>query len=285
MSRRPWTLALAGCLATGIATGQIRPIPSHPRDLQFESGDVDLPTVGDRRVQSAHGAVIYLAENHTFPLVEITLALRAGAFLEPLEMTGLAFLTASQMRRGGTTRLNADTFDERLESLGAKLDTMSGTTRSGTSLSVPSWALAEALDLLFEMLRRPGFQQDRLTVSRDNLVESLGRRNQDALEILEREWEWLMNGEDHFSTRPMTPATLERIDRGEMAAFHRSYWTPEQMILAVSGDFERQSLLAELERRFAEWPRSDLQAEPPLWPPPPPGPGTRILRSRIRRFR
>lgn len=269
--RRWWIVGLLGCCPVpALEGGDLPPIPPHPRDLQFAADRITLPSVDNRRVQLAAGPVVYLVENHALPLVEISLAMRVGGFLEPPPKAGLAFLTATQIRRGGASGLDADQFDNQTDLLGARLDTMSGNTRCGASLSVPTWALEEALDLFFRMLAEPGFQPDRLQVARGNLMESLSRRNEDALEILQRQWEWLMYGEDHFSTRPVTSTSLATIDRADLEEFHQDYWRPEQMILAVSGDFDRRSLLASLEDRFSLWPDAHLDRKPGPWPPSPP---------------
>lgn len=251
------------------ASGNVE-IPEHPRDLQFPDSPVQLPTAEGRRGVLSNGTVVYLAPDRTLPLVEITLALRAGSFLDPVDMAGLAYLTGAQIRRGGTDMLDADGFDDAVDSLGGRIDTVAGTTRSGASLSVPSWSLDEGLDLFFAMLERPAFQPDRLAAARSNLLESMSRRNENALEVLEREWQGLMYGEEHFSTRPLTPQSLGAIDRRDLVTFHENFWRPDRMILAVSGDFDRATLLAALEHRFASW-RSNAEPTPKVsWPPPAP---------------
>ncbi|MEE8138178.1 MAG: pitrilysin family protein, partial [Thermoanaerobaculia bacterium] len=172
------------------------------------------------------------------------------------------------LRRGGTELLPADPFDERADTLGARLDSTSGLTRGGASLSAMAWELDEALDLFFAMLARPAFQPDRLASAQRNLRESMQRRNEDPRAILEREWEWLTFGERHFSTRPVTPASLAAIRRQDLLSFHQRYWRPQQLIFAVSGDFRPQEMLAALNRRLAAWPESP--PENPLesrWPP------------------
>jgi len=259
-----------GFFASVIAWCETPELPTHPHRLQFSEERIRLPTVTGRRIQLTSGPVVFLAEDHSLPLVEISLALPVGSFLDPSEGVGLSYLTATQIRRGGAGDLDADRFDDRADFLGVRLHTMSGSTRSGATLSVPSWALTDGLDLLFAMLTQPSFQQDRLAVSRSNLLESLTRRNEDPLEVLEREWAWLMVGEDHFTTRLMTGASLENLDRRSLVEFHRDHWRPDRMVLAVSGDFHRQTLLSSLESRFIAWPRPDRNESPSGWPPPAP---------------
>lgn len=266
--RPGWVLGLlTGCLVTAHLGAEETGVASHPRDLQFAEGQVELPTAQDRRHQLSSGPVVYLATDHTLPMVEITVAMRGGSSLEPSDKTGLDFLTATQMRRGGAAGLAADQFDDQIEGLGALLDTMSGLTRTGATLSVPSWSLDEGLDLFFAMLTEPGFQPDRLAVARSNLLESLSRRNEGALEVLDREWKWLLYGEGQFQTRVMTPATLDALTRGDLAEHHAQYWRPQNMILAISGDFDEETLLADLENRFRGWPANDLEETATPWPP------------------
>lgn len=269
MTVLPVGIALATVMPS-ISSANPQPIPENPRQLQYPQRPVVLPSVENRRVVLTNGSVVYLAPDSTLPLVEISLASPVGSFLDPADQTGLAFLTGGQVRRGGAGDLDADGFDDRVDELGARIDTISGSTRSGASLSVPSWALDEGLDLLFAMLIEPTFQADRLVAARSNLLESMSRRNENALEVLHREWNWLMYGERHFSTRPLTPQSLEAIERQDLADFHRNYWRPGQMILAISGDFDREPLLSALEDRFGRWAAREPADQTPHWPPPAP---------------
>ena len=245
-------------------------IPANPFELRFGAREIQLPQVDGRRREITGGAVVYLVEDHTLPLVEVAVALRAGSFLEPPQQVGLASLTGALVRRGGTRLRSADLFDNQADDLGARIQSFAGFTRSAASLSVPTWALDEALDLLFEVLSSPVFQEDRLASAKTNLLESMSRRNQDPLDILEREWQWLVFGRQHFTTAPLTPRTLAAIDREAMARFHHTYWRPENFIFAVSGDFEVDSLLAALENGIARWPEEAADparnSEIP-WPP------------------
>ena len=245
-----------------------QPAP-HPSALVFQSKPYQPPSA--RRVELAGGAVLYLAADPSLPLVELAVALRAGAFLEPPGTVGLTELGTALLRRGGAGELTADQLDERIDLLGAELDTVGGERRSGLRLSVPSWELGPALDLVFDVLARPRLAEDRLEVLRTNVAESMSRRNQDPLDVLLREWGWLLFG-DFYATRQITPASLERVTREAIVEYHRVWWRPDNLIFAVSGDFDSDSIVAGLERRLADWPDGG-EAKPIPWPPPRPGEG------------
>lgn len=267
-------IGLAGVLCLGcgmvVFSAEQPPIPTSPLALRFDDREIQLPRAEGRRREIHQGTVIYLAEDHTLPLVEVAVALRAGSFLEPARQAGLASLTGALVSRGGTRLRSADSFDDRVDELGARIQSFAGFTRSAASLSVPAWALDEALDLFFEVLSSPAFQADRIASAKTNLRESMSRRNQDPLDVLEREWQWLIFGRAHFVTTPLTPSSLEAIDAQALTRFHQTYWRPENLIFAVSGDFQVETILTSLEARIVRW--SDDQSDPTTglaipWPP------------------
>src|SRR5437773_5590539 len=105
------------------------------------------------------------------------------------------------MRTGGTASLTAEQFDEKVDFLAARIGASGGEDESRASVNAITQQLVPSLDLFFEMLKSPRFQADRIDVEKSNELESMKQRNDDAGDILGREWSWLMYGEDHFSTR------------------------------------------------------------------------------------
>ncbi len=270
-----WTLVAAGSIwvaTTAQGRGRsVKGVVAHPSQLKFERRPFEVPDGDAFRHLLPSGVVVYVAEDHSLPLVEVTAALRAGAWLDPPEQVGLASLTAAMMRRGGAGELAADLFDERVDFLGAEMRAVAGNSRSGASLDCASWVLDEALDRFFDMLAWPRFEPASLTLAKGNLNESLRHRNDDPLSVLGREWGRLIYGEDHFITRDLTPATLAAIQPVDLAAFHRRYWRPEQMVFAVSGDVDSGPILERLERHIAAWiERAGPPPPAPAWPPPAP---------------
>ena len=236
----------------GQSRGRSR-VPDHPSQLRFESRPFVVPEGERYRHVLPSGVVVYVAEDRSLPLVEIAIALRAGAWLDPPEKVGLAALTASMMRRGGAGELSPEAFDQQIDSLGARLRAVSGNVRSGAILDCASWVVDEGVARLFGMLRRPRFDPVVLRRAKKNLRQGLEHRNDDPVQVLGREWGRLIQGEDHFTTRDLTPATLAAIGPDDLAAFHRRAWRPEAMVVAVSGDVETEKILALLESHFAPW--------------------------------
>ncbi|MGD8375897.1 MAG: pitrilysin family protein [Acidobacteriota bacterium] len=240
-------------------------VPDHPNLLRYESLSFEVPDPDDYRHVLDNGIVVYVAEDHKLPLVDISVRLRVGAFLE--EKPGVAEMTGTMLRRGGAGGMSAEEFDEKVDFLAVNMNSSGGATDSAAGFNSISPVIDDALELLFQMLRSPGFQEDRLKLEKDNLLEDMKQRNDRPQSISGREWGWLMRGKDTFISHQMTKAEVDAITRDDLVAFHKKWWRPENMTIAVSGDVDAKAVIAKLEERFAGW-----NPEGPEIPWPPTGP-------------
>lgn len=254
--------AALGAALVSLAAGA-SDIPARPEQLTYGPLDFEVPVAAELRHELPGGVVAYVVEDHALPLVNVVLNVRTGAFRDPADQPGLASLTASLMRVGGTVTLSPEEFDERADFLAANIAAGAGDTGSTASLNVLSRSLGDGLDLLFDMARNPRFDAARLETEKSKVLEAMKQRNDDASDILSREWDWLQHGTEHFSARRVTAAELATIDRDALVAFHRRTWGPEGMVIAVSGDVDTEAVLGELARRLEGW----SAGEPAPWPP------------------
>ncbi len=242
-----------GVVALAVGSVWAQPIPSHPSDLTYALLDFTPPEAADHRHELSNGVVVFVVEDHELPLVSVSLTVRTGTYLDPPDKIGLASLTGSQMRAGGTSTMRAADFDEEAAFLAAQIGSRIAATSGAANLNCLTKDLDVCLDLFFDMLRNPGFDEDRLALAKSQSIQQMERRNDSTASIEGREWSRLMRGGEHFSTRPRTRATVEAIARDDLVAFHRRYYHPGNFIFAVSGDVNTTAILAGLERRMADW--------------------------------
>jgi predicted Zn-dependent peptidase len=229
-------------------------IPAHPRELKYTTLTYTPPKRDQYRQVLSNGVVVYLVEDHDLPLVNISTIVRTGSYLDPTGKEGLAALTGSQMRVGGTTSKTAEEFDEAADFLAANITNSIGATQGNANLNLLAKDVDQGLSLYFDMLRNPRFQEDRLKLAKSQQLQNMERRNDRTDAIEGREWSRLMYGTDHFSTRETTKASIDGITREDMVAFHQKYYQPAGFIFAVSGDFNTKDMLAKLEAATKGWP-------------------------------
>jgi predicted Zn-dependent peptidase len=267
-SALPVFLALASLVA-----GRVAAQPERPEQLVFPPFSFEPPRAEPLRHVLPGGVVVYVVPDHALPLVNVVVQLRTGGFREPASKPGLAGMTAALARLGGAGERTAEQFDERADFLAAQIVASAGDTSSRAALNVLTSALEPGLDLLFDMLRRPRFDEARLATEKAKALEAMKQRNDDADDILAREWSWLMWGREHFSSRRATAAQLASITRQDLVDFHRRTWGSEGMVIAVSGDVEPGPILATLGRRLAGFRAAERAPWPPRGPDFSPRPG------------
>ena len=152
-----------------------------------------------------NGAVIYIAEDHSVPLVDIRVHIKTGGYLDPPGKAGLAAMTGSQLRAGGTLSRGADKFDEDVAVLAADIRSSISATEGSARLNCLARNISPALALFLEMLRSPRFQADRMDLYRERALESMRSRNDDIEQVETREWIRLMRGDGHFATTWSNP--------------------------------------------------------------------------------
>ena len=229
-------------------------VPAHPRDLTFEALSFEPPDAAAHRHELSNGIVMYVVPDHSLPLVTVSVMIRTGGYLDLAGMPGVANLTGSQMRAGGTTSLTPMDYDEEAAFLAANISSSIGDTSGRASVNSLTKDLDASLDLLFDMLRNPRFDNGRLDLAKSQALQQMERRNDSTQSIEVREWRRLLRGSDHFTTAPTTQASLDAITRDDLVAFHREFYHPSNFIFAVSGDVEPDVIEAKLEARMVDWP-------------------------------
>jgi len=237
-------------------TNQQSQIPSRPEELKYTTLNYTPPKRDQYRHVLSNGVVAYLVEDHDLPLVNVVLQIRTGTYLDPKGKEGLASLAASQIRAGGTTGKSSEQFDEAADFLAASINSFMGDTSANASLNCLAKEIDKGLALYFEMLRNPGFQADRLTLAKSQILQQMERRNDRTDAIENREWARLIRGDDFYATRVSTKASIDGITRDDLVAFHKRYYNPAGFIFAISGDFKTSEMIAKLEAAMKGWEAS-----------------------------
>lgn len=234
--------------------------------LRFSPLQITVPRVGrevERRVLP-NGIILYLAEDRSLPLLDAYAVFRAGSLYEPTARPGAAQLTASQLRNGGTTRLPFSALDEELEVMGASIEASISAEMISLRLSSLAKDQDRALSLLAEVIRHPAFGAEPLQTSKGRLVEDLRRLPDNPPRLLAREFTRTMYTEAHPLGRPLTPGQVVAIQPEDLQAYHRRFFHPNNMLLAVVGDFRAEEMAAKVQALFADWPPADSLDLPAL---------------------
>ena len=264
-----WTLVLALVGAGLLATPASAQYPADDVPVsEYDVTELSYPELRDfdipdpERIELDNGMTIFLLEDNELPLINATARIAGGGVYDPDDKVGLASVAGQVMRTGGTESLSPDSLNQRLESLGASVETGMGSTSGSAFMSTLSDNVDEVLPLFAEVLRAPGFEQEQVDLAKNQQRSAISRRNDNPQQIAQREFDQVLYGEDSPYARTSEYYTIDAVEREDLVAFHEQYVHPENIILSVWGDFDADNMRTRLEEAFADWTPSEEAVTP-----------------------
>ena len=252
--------------------------PASAQEDSIQTADYDVteltyPDLPDfevpkpERVELGNGMTIFLLEDPELPQVNATARIGVGSVYEPAEKRGLASITGTVMRTGGTESMAPDSLNTVLENIGATVETNIGETSGSAYMSTLADHVDTVLPIFAEVLRQPAFAEDRVQQAKSRVKSGISRRNDNASSIVGREFEKVLYGEDSPYARTPELYTVDRVRRQDLVDFHDQYVHPNNVILSVWGDFDADQMEQTLREQFGDW-EAPADFEPPTPPEP-----------------
>ena len=215
-----------------------------------------------------NGLFVTLSEDHTAPIVAVNLWYHVGSANEKTGRTGFAHLFEHMLFQG-SAHVGSNEHFELIQRAGGTLNGSTWLERTNYFETVPSNELALALwleaDRMGELL--PAMTQEKLDTQRD--VVKNERRwavdNQPYGTMLEKLQELVFPPTHPFqhsligSMEDLSAASLD-----DVAQFFATYYTPDNAVLSVAGDFDSAIARSLISGYFGPIPRG--KGKPPLPP-------------------
>lgn len=208
-----------------------------------------------KRIELSNGLVIFLQEDHELPFVDGTILIRGGSRDQPADKVGMVTMYGESWRTSGSTAKPGDALDNELAEKAASIETGGGSAT--TSLSWGSFkqdfdtVFAEAMDLLLH----PDFKADKLAIAKRQVETAISRRNDNPDAIAVREATKIVYGPTSPYGRQAEYKTVEAVTLDDLKAWHNRTVAPNNMIVAVGGDFDSTEMEQKLRKVFEPLPR------------------------------
>ncbi|HZI78943.1 MAG TPA: pitrilysin family protein [Vicinamibacterales bacterium] len=271
---RIWMPGVALCVSVGVlissvATAQ-NPInnpnwPSERPPLPLAAREVKFPPYEVRTL--ANGMRVLAILHHEQPVVTMRLLVGAGAAEDPQGKAGLANLLGSLLDQGTGTRTAQEIADQ-IDTIGGALGTGSGSDLSFANVVVMKDSFGTGMELLADVIRNPKFDAEEIDRQKQQAISSLQVSATDPDFVASSLIDRLIYGFHPYGLPGNgTPETLAGITRDDLLAFHKRYFVPNNMILAVVGDTTTDEAFGMVEKVFGGWPRAELSMPKTVEPP------------------
>lgn len=230
------------------------PAPTDPRPVNFP----ELKTL-----KLNNGLAVYVVENHEVPLVDIQLVFKAGSVYDELK----ADMTADILMEGtaGRKGLTKAEIDERIESVGSSLNSGAERFTSTLSTRVLKPDLEMALDLLAEVSSNPKMDEEALTKLKDAAKVGLRNAKSSGQSLGRRLLGQVLYPKGHPYGRAFsTEAEIDAITVDDLKSFHKSWYTPNNAFLILSGDITMEEAEKTVRKEFGKLKAAESFPEHPL---------------------
>jgi zinc protease len=208
----------------------------------------------------ANGLRVLIIEHHKLPIVSVRVLVKSGS-AEDGDLPGLASLTGELLTKGTTTR-SALQIAEEIDHVGGQLVSGSDWDATYTSATVLKKHLGIGLSLVTDVSLNPAFSDEEIERARQQRLTMLIQRRDDADYLAEAQLNTAVFA-DHPYARPQigTEGSVKALARGDFLKFHKTYFVPNNSLLAVVGDITSDEIMPRIQEAFGNWEERPRPAE------------------------
>ena len=226
--------------------------------LLWASTCLASPKIEPKRVVLKNGITMLFVETHALPMVNISVAIRAGAIYDPQDNPGVANLTAMLLDEGTKSRTSKQIAEE-IDFIGGKLSASGGEDFSSASLVVLKKDLKTGMDLLSDILLNPAFPEEELERKKKETIASIISEKDDPGAVVSKAfYKAVFPGHPYGIPVQGEEESVGRITRDDIVRFYQQYYKPNNAIVAVVGDLGYKEAVALIEEYFRQWGKSKI---------------------------
>ncbi|MEO8295239.1 MAG: pitrilysin family protein [Gemmatimonadota bacterium] len=199
----------------------------------------------------ANGLKLVVVENHSQPVLSISLTLPAGSVTDPTGKEGLANMAAQLLTKGAGER-SAEQISAAIEGVGGTLAADAGSDFLTINADVLSPQAQLAFDLLADVAVRPNFPAAELELIKTQTLSALQLELSQPVALASRFFLSQVYGTHPYARRP-TPASTGAITREDLLAFQRRRLRPGGGLLVIAGDITLARARSLVTSAFRGW--------------------------------
>jgi zinc protease len=209
--------------------------------------------IAAKKIGTANGMTVLLLENHSLPMVQVELLVRAGSILDPAHQAGLAYLTANLLEEGTESRTSREIADA-LDGIGTELSVSPGPDYVTFSMKLLKKDVGKGMDLFSDILSHPKFPESELSREKNELLNRILDQKDDPETVASLAFDKVIFGE-HPYHHPVEgdEVSLKEITSQDLKSFYNTYYNPKSAILVLVGDLSPAETKKIVEKYLGSW--------------------------------
>ncbi|MBE9483882.1 MAG: insulinase family protein, partial [Bacteroidetes bacterium] len=209
--------------------------------------------------QLSNGMKVYGIENRELPLVQYSIVLKGGHYLDTPEKSGVASLLATMMMEG-TQNKTPQELEEAIDKLGAYINMYASNGSITLSVNTLARNYNATLALVEEILLEPRWDEEEFELAKTAVMNRLKRSKADPSSIARNTFIELVYGDEHiFSTGSRgTEESVEGITIDDLKDYYNANISPAVAAFHVAGDIDEAKVLNSLNGLAEKWETKEV---------------------------
>ena len=219
--------------------------------------------------QLDNGLKVMILENHQVPQVNISTAIDVGAKNESDYFDGATHLLEHLILFRGTEKMTGEELGNAMKSHGAYFNGYTSADWTDFVISLPKENLDFALQIHADMLFRSNFPPEEMDKERQAVYEEINITEDNPVGKAYRTSLKEVFGNHPYAKNVLgTQEKILTVDRDSVYAYYKRYYAPNNMSMAIVGDFDAQETLEKVKQYFGGFPKGttpkDKYSPPPV---------------------
>jgi zinc protease len=228
-------------------------IPEHYSKISYPEFTYQPPHPKDYRIVLDRGVVAYLVPDTTLALIQMSVLFGHPSLpKQPSDVATLG-LYSSLLKSGGTKGLKPEQLEDSLEFVAATVGAGIGDFQAEVGLDALRKDAYSLFDLLPDVVLQPRLDGEVFKVQKRAYLENLKHRYDTPNGVMAVAFEHVLFG-SHPSNWMATEKEVEAVSTSKMKPWIGAGYSTKGMVIGVAGQFNREEMIAQLNRLIAKFP-------------------------------
>ena len=240
---------------------EVEPIPSSfDRSAEPPKGPdprITLPLIWKDELNN--GIMVYGIEHTELPLVQFSLTIQGGQFLDEMEKAGVANLVSDLMMEGTKTKTPIE-LEEAIDELGANIFMYTGREAIGMRVNCLASKFTEVFQLVEEILLEPRWDEKEFERLKSQTIENINRNRVNPTAISQNIFSQLVYGNKHIFSIPTygTESSVKEITIDDLKNYYENYFSPSVTHVTIVGDISREEAINTFSSIGEKWAAKEV---------------------------
>lgn len=209
-----------------------------------------------QRTRLPSGIRLIKAHNKSIETVTVLALFATGSRDERGKTEGIAHFLEHMLFKGTEKRPSSITINKELDAVGASSNAFTGKEYTGFWIKCAKRDAGLALDILSDMILRPLLRDKDIAIERGPVLEEINMYEDAPMRDIPSVFEQLLFDGHSLAHDQLGPAeNVRNFTHRGLLSFYRKHYRPDNLVLAVSGNFDEKNIDKEIRKCFSAFSR------------------------------